>query len=195
MCSTSRIFAVLSCLLLAPLPAVRADRVCDNVRLPEQITAQGTRLVLNGMGIRRATFLKVHVYVAGLYVPQPSRDVDGILQAARPKQLTLHFLRDVSRGDMMEAIRDGLKDNAGPRLNAASQQHVQNLERLLPNLHSGTVLDLSYQPKRGLRIEADGHLIGVENDDAFANLLFHVWLGPKPPDDGLKQGLLGRSCD
>jgi hypothetical protein len=39
-------------------------------------------------------------------------------------------------------------------------------------------------------------LLGVENDDTFANLLFRVWLGAKPPDADLKAGLLGNAdCD
>jgi hypothetical protein len=188
---------ILACLLALGLcaepPAVHADRLCSNVRLPEKVDALGTALVLNGMGVRRATFLKVHVYVAGLYLSVPTRDPAAILSPAQPKQMTMRFVRNVSRSDMLSAIRDGLKDNVGAQLSKTTS-HVQSMARYLPDLHEGTLLTLSYLPKHGLRILADNRLIGVENDDIFANLLFQVWLGPKPPDGDLKQGLLGKPC-
>jgi hypothetical protein len=183
----------LSFALCASPLAVHADRLCSGTRLPEKIESLGVPLVLNGMGVRRATFLKVHVYVAGLYVPAATRDSAAILNPANPKQITMRFVRNVSRGDMLSTLRDSLKDNAGAALgdNAA---HMQNLERILPNLRDGMVLTLAYRPKYGLHVFADNRLIGVERDDTFANLLFQVWLGPKPPDGDLKQGLLGKPC-
>jgi hypothetical protein len=172
----------------------RADRVCAHVHLPEKIDSLGETLLLNGLGVRRATFLNVKVYVAGLYLARPTTSIPEILQPTRSKQLTLHFVRHVSRGDMLSAIRDGLHDNASAE-EAAAEQHVQSMERYLPDLHTGTVLRLAYRPKRGLQVFANDKLVGIEKDDTFANLLFRIWLGPKPPDSGLKAGLLGGECD
>jgi hypothetical protein len=180
---------------LLPLASpARADRVCAQVHLPEKIDSLGEALVLNGLGVRRATFLNVKVYVAGLYLARPTTSIPEILQPTRSKQLTLHFVRHVSRDDMLAAIREGLLDNASSEA-AAAEQHVLSMERYLPDLHSGTVLRLAYRAKRGLQVFADNKLVGVEKDDTFANLLFRIWLGPKPPDAGLKAGLLGGACD
>ena len=45
---------------------------CLKVKVPDSVKAGNTDLVLNGLGIRKATFVKVKVYVAGLYLPQKS---------------------------------------------------------------------------------------------------------------------------
>jgi hypothetical protein len=162
--------------------------------MPERAALPGETLQLNGVGIRRATFLNVHVYVAGLYVPRPTRLVAEIMRPSVSKQLTLRFVRDVSWKDMLSAIREGLHDNAGAQLQQA-EAHVLSMERYLPDLHTDTQLVLVFQPTQGLRVYANSKLVGLEKDDAFANLLFHIWLGPKPPDADLKTALLGGPCD
>ena len=60
-----------SLLALAVANAAHA-RECRGVDFPEQIQVHDTNLTLNGLGIRKATFLKVNVYVAALYVAQPA---------------------------------------------------------------------------------------------------------------------------
>jgi len=193
--STLLFLGVLSCsgLYLAQVSLVQADRSCGGVPVAERAEVPGETLQLNGAGIRRATFLGVHVYVASLYLPRPMRVAAEILQPSVSKQLTLRFVRDVSRKDMLSAIRDGLHDNAGAQAKEA-EAHVLSMERYLPDLHTGTQLKLVFQPKQGLRVFANDRLMGIEKDDAFANLLFHVWLGPKPPDSDLKKALLGGPC-
>jgi len=44
------------------------------VELPGTETVDGTKLVLNGMGLREATVLRVKAYVGGLYLEKPSSD-------------------------------------------------------------------------------------------------------------------------
>lgn len=193
-CRTFLVVCLALCGLLWGAPSAIADRACGGVRLPESVDVLGTHLVLNGAGIRRATVFNVHVYVAGLYLPRPMRDVAKILEPAQTKQIVLYFVRDVSRDEMLDAIREGIDKNAGPNQGEA-KKHMRSFERYLPELRAGTRLSLSYAPRRGLEVRHDGKLLGVEKDAEFAELLFRVWLGPKPPDADLKSGLLGAKCD
>jgi hypothetical protein len=187
-------FAV-ACGALLPKPApARADATCGDVRLPDQLEAFGTTLRLNGVGIRRATFLNVHVYVAGLYLEQRTRNAAAVLKPSVSKLLELHFVRDVSRKEMLDAMHEGLEKNAGPDLPAA-RKSMESFARYLPELHKGMRLRLAFHVGQGLEVRADGKLLGVERDDRFANLLFRIWLGEHPPDDELKAGLLGAPCD
>jgi hypothetical protein len=188
------LFAV-ACGGLFPGPApARADVVCDDVRLPDQLEAFGSTLRLNGVGIRRATFLNVHVYVAGLYLEQRTRSAAAALKPTASKLLELHFVRDVSRKEMLDALHEGLEKNAGPDLPAA-RKHMESFARYLPELHKGMRLRLAFRVGQGLEVRADGKLLGFERDDHFANLVFRIWLGEHPPDDDLKAGLLGAPCD
>jgi hypothetical protein len=72
-------------------------------------------LVLNGLGLRQATALKVSVYVAALYVPRASTDANAIIGASTPEQLILHFVRNVSRSDLTKAWDEGFAANAERR--------------------------------------------------------------------------------
>src|SRR5262245_6919743 len=47
-------------------PALGAE--CLAVKVPDSVKTGGADLVLNGLGIRKATFLEVKVYVAALYL-------------------------------------------------------------------------------------------------------------------------------
>ena len=47
---------------------------CQGVSFSEQAQVDGSTLTLNGLGLRQATFLKVNVYVAALYVANVSSD-------------------------------------------------------------------------------------------------------------------------
>lgn len=181
------------CGVLSAYPLVRADSSCGGVKLPAKVDAFGNTLVLNGAGIRHATVFNVQVYVAGLYLPRPTQDVAAILEPSQPKELSLHFTRDVSRSEMVDAIREGVENNAGAN-QAVAKQRMKHFERLIPELKDGSELRFAYDEARGLEIRHNGKLLGVEKNGAFAQLLFRVWLGSKPPDAKLKAGLLGGKC-
>ena len=44
----------------------------------------------------------------------------------------------------------------------------------------------------GFEVAQDGKTRGSVPGDAFARTLFTVWFGPKPGDENLKRGMLGR---
>lgn len=176
----------------APLTAAAAD-TCAGVTLPARSNAFGAELVQNGVGVREATFLNVDVYVAGLYVPHKTASVEQILKQDAPKLIVLHFVRDVSREEMGDALNDALRKNVGDEF-AAAHKHLQRFVDKLPPLRKGTQLSLAYRPGHGLELTVNGNALGTETDDHFANLVFRAWLGPRPPDQGLKAGLLGAPC-
>jgi hypothetical protein len=135
----------------------------------------------------------VDVYVAGLYVPHKTGSVNEILKQDEPKLIVLHFVRDVSREEMSDALNDALRKNVGDEF-AAAHKHLQRFIEKLPPLRKGTQLSLAYRPGHGMELTVDGKALGTETDDHFANLVFRAWLGPRPPDQELKVGLLGGPC-
>ena len=63
-------------------PARAGERA--GVSLPEKATVEGRTLILNGMGLRKATWLRVKVSVAGLYLEEKSLDAEDILRRVFP---------------------------------------------------------------------------------------------------------------
>ena len=160
------------------------------VTMPDTIDVAGTHLVLNGMGLRTATFLHVKVYVAGLYVPRVTSNPQAILAANAPRALVLRFVRGVGRGDIVKAWNEGFAKNATvPR--AQLQREIAQLDAWMPDFSKGDTLAFTIVPGQGVAVDINGARKGVIAGDAFAQSLLAIWLGPHPPNGELKRGLLG----
>lgn len=160
------------------------------VTMKDTINVAGKQLTLNGMGLREATVLKVDVYVAGLYLENPSSDPAQILASNETKTLVLKFVRDVDRDDIVKAWNDGFKNNAVVSV-ASLRPMIDQLNSWMRGFSDGDMLVFTYLPEEGLIVEVNGSRRGVIKNDDFARSLFAIWLGPKPPNAGLKKGLLG----
>ncbi|MGL1330330.1 chalcone isomerase family protein, partial [Vibrio parahaemolyticus] len=73
------------------------------------VQVNGRDLTLNGLGVRKATFLEVNVYVAAYYVGTPGRDPKLLIEADGPQQLTLQFVRNVGVNDLRKAFVEGFE--------------------------------------------------------------------------------------
>jgi hypothetical protein len=175
--------------LLGLSPSLSA-RELAGVNMPDRVASAGRSLVLNGMGIRKATFLKVKVYVAGLYLERKSADANTVIGSAQAKRLVLQFVRDVTRDQIVEAWQEGFEKNAGqdlPRLRA----RIRQLSGWMADLHAGDVLTFTSVPGSGVEVQVRGKITGTLPGDDFARALFSIFLGPEPPNADLKIGLLG----
>jgi hypothetical protein len=150
-------------------------------------------LVLNGLGARLATMLKVKVYVAGLYVKEHSHDPAAIIATDQPRYLELDFLRDVTKKEMTDAWTEGFKKNAGAKL-ASLTGDIDMLNAAMADLPKGSKLAFSYQPGTGTAVAIDGANKTVVPGADFASALISIWLGD-PPNKEVKTGLLGGDCD
>jgi len=166
---------------------------CEGVSFPEQVASGGATLHLNGLGLRQATFLKVDVYVAALYVAETSSDADVILASNAPKEIVLHFVRDVGHGDLSKGWDEGFEKNAKSQL-PALRERIEAFKGLMVDVQEGERLRFAYQPGAGVHVDINGKVQGTIAGDDFARALFSIWLGAQPPNADLKAGLLGGEC-
>jgi chalcone isomerase-like protein len=166
---------------------------CHGVNFPEQIQVQTSPLTLNGLGLRQATMLKINVYVAALYVAQKSTDANALLASPPPKQLVLHFVRDVDSADLKKAWEEGFASNAKAQL-PALKERIEKLKAWMVDMQSGQKLTFTHKPGAGIEVDINGTVKGTVEGDDFAKAFLSIWLGAKPPNPGLKAGLLGGTC-
>lgn len=165
-------------------------RECEGVELPNAVTVEGTRLVLNGMGVREATVFNVNVYVAGLYLENRSRDGNAIAAAEEKKRLVLRFVYEVDGADIREAFQEGFRQAGG-----GDQAAIRRLTGWMPNsVGEGDTFTFTYVPGTGLQVMINRRVRGTIEGADFARAFFGIWLGAHPPNAGLKTGLLGGSC-
>lgn len=144
--------------------------------------------MLNGMGLRTKYMIKV--YVAGLYLPQKSGEATAILKADMPKRLVMHFVRGVSKNQLTDGFSEGFEKNS-PDAVKSLKADIDRFFGALDAVKDGDELTFTYVPGAGTLVEGAGKEKLTIDGEAFAEMLFSVWLGPKPPNDLLKSGLLG----
>ncbi len=167
---------------------------CAGVGFPDQVQVGGSALVLNGLGLRQATMLKVDVYVAALYTASASSDASAILASQTPVQLVLQFVRDVGADDLTTAWEEGFEANAKAQLPALAER-LETLKSWMGDMRTGERLSFTHQPGAGVQVDVAGTAKGTIQGDDFARALLSIWLGAHPPNPGLKAGLLGGACD
>ena len=177
----------LLCTLLLALPL--AARELKGVTSPETMTFAGKELKLNGMGLRKKAIFKV--YVASLYVESTSKDAAVILGADGVRRVEMAMLRDLEKGKIVDAVKDGFAKNAGAGL-AALQARLDKFVAVIPDLKEGEKLSITYVPGKGTSISGNDGVekIAVEGKD-FADALFSVWIGKEPVSEDLRDGMLG----
>lgn len=182
--------------LLLPLvlgaPAFAAE--CREVQFPDSVKAGDADLVLNGLGLRKATFLKVKVYVAGLYLPRKQSDPGPILGADQAWRLVLRFVRDVDGSDIRDAFTEGFDKSTEGKAEALHER-IEKLNATIPDLKEGDRLVFTHDPAKGVAVELNDAAKGAVEGADFAAAMLGIWLGPEPPNEGLKAGLLGGECE
>jgi len=172
---------------------VAHSKECAGVSVPDQSQVEGSTLVLNGLGLRQATILKVNVYVAALYTAKATSDSNAILGSNTPKRLVLHFVRDVGAADLNKAWDEGFEANAKAQF-PALKQRVENLKSSMADMKTGEQLTFTHKPGGGIQVDVGGAAKGTIEGDDFARAFLSIWLGTKPPNANLKAGLLGGPC-
>jgi len=173
--------------ILAPLHAYALTK--DGIEFEDSTSDNlGHNLVINGAGTRKATLFRIKVYTAGLYLKKKSNNPEEILNSDTEKELVLVFHRDVSKEDIQDAWNGSFKDN-----NPDWQKYQEDFNLLLERCE-----DIVEGQKLVITIDQTGILVqppkGVafqSRDKDFARALLNIWLGPKPPNESLKEGLLG----
>jgi hypothetical protein len=185
--------AVLVLLFGGAAAAVAAPHECDGVSFPERIQAGGETLTLNGLGLRKATIFNIKVYVGALYVAHPSSDPEAVLSSPEPAEIELRFVFHVTAGQLRDAWREGFGKSAPGQL-AQLKSRIDQLDGWMTSVGSGQRMTFLRIPGVGIQYSLDGVPKGTLAGDDFARAFLAIWLGPSPPSEALRAGLLGGAC-
>ncbi|HVP53607.1 MAG TPA: chalcone isomerase family protein [Candidatus Eisenbacteria bacterium] len=159
------------------------------VTLPDSQQVAGKTLVLNGMGIRSKYMVKV--YVAGLYLEQKSSDANAIIKSDAPKQIVMQFVHGASKSQMTGAFDESFNDNT-PDAMKTMKADIDRLLGAIDAVKVGDKMVFTYVPGTGTTYSLNGSDKVTIAGPAFGQVMFSVWLGPKPPTSDLKKGMLGQ---
>ncbi len=159
----------------------------DGINFPDNTTVEGKNLILNGVGIRKATFLKIKVYYGGLYLEQKSKDTNFI-NTNSPKQIIMNFVREVTAKQLKETWTEGLE-----RANTNHAQLRSAMDQLathLVDVDKGDSIIVQFLSD-GVILNTKGKISPKLGNAEFSKGLLNVWF-TKPQDEDLRSGLLGK---
>lgn len=160
------------------------------VTMAETSMAGSEKLVLNGMALRSKAIFKV--YVAGLYLPAKSTDAGAVLAADQPRQVVMHWLRNVDKDAICGAWNEGLAANT-PNASAETKKAFETLCSYMTPSKTGDRFVFTYMPGEGTTVEVAGAKKGTIAGKEFADALFASWIGPKPgPGPDFRDALMGK---
>jgi hypothetical protein len=180
--------ATVTLLLVFVVIAPAGGRTLAGVDLPDTVVVDGTTLRLNGMGLRQATALRIKAYVGGLYLKEPSSDPAVVIDSRQPKRVTMQFLRDIDRNNLTSGWAASVREVGGKAMEPA----IAEFTALVPDVKTGDAMSFTWRPGGGLEVARGDAVRGAIAGDDFARALFTVWFGPKPGDENLKRGMLGK---
>lgn len=186
--------AVLAGVLLS-LSAAAAQVEVAGVKLDDTAEVAGTKLQLNGAGIRYKAIFKV--YVAALYVGKKIATPEEFFAAAGPKRISITMLREIDSNELGKAFTKGFEENA---TKGELSKLIPGLLRMgqvfsdQKKLMAGDSFTSDWIPGVGTVVTVKGKVQGEAfKEPEFFNALMRIWLGPHPADFQLKDALLGKA--
>ena len=188
--------ATAAALGLAALPPARAQGVdAAGVHFESSLQLAGSRLQLNGAGVRYKAIFKV--YAAGLYLGARATSTEAVLASTGPRRLHVVMLREIDANELGKLFTKGIEQNS------TREEFV----RIIPGtirmgeifstrkkLAVGESFSIDWIPGTGTVVLVNGKPVGEPIREAeFYGALLKIWLGKSPADHQLKAALLGHS--
>ena len=164
-------------------------------KIEDAIELQGSKLQLNGAGVRYRAVFKV--YAAGLYLGKKAGTPEEVFATPGPKRMSITLLREIDSNELGKAFTKGFEENS-PK---------NEMSKLIPGLIkmgqifsdqkkmvAGENFTIDWIPGTGTVITVKGKQQGEPfKEPEFYAALMRIWLGPNPADFKLKDALLGKA--
>lgn len=182
---------IVAILLVFTISAPASAKEISGMNLSDTHPAGKEQLLLNGAGLRTKMFIKV--YAGGLYLRKKDTDAQKIINADEPMAIRLHFVYDgVSHEKLIDAWNEGFAKATGG-IPAPLKESIDKFNSFFTEeARKGNIYDIAYTPGEGVSVFIKGKLMGTIRGLDFKKALFAIWLGDKPADNSLKQGMLGK---
>lgn len=179
---------ILCCLLLISLP-LNAKEIAGVIVQETVQTDDGKILHLNGAGLRSKFFFDI--YIAKLYMENPSSLADEVIAASGRKRVIMHFLHDkVEKEKLVAAWNDGFKGNTEPDKLSVLQERINTFNGFFEDAKKGDVIQLDFIPSQETVVTIANQEKGAIPGKDFNDALLGIWLGKKPVTKKLKDKLL-----
>jgi hypothetical protein len=185
--------ALLLCLAL-PAPASTEPTTAAGVKFEPTLDLGGSKLQLNGAGVRYKAVFKV--YAAGLYLEKKASTPAEVYALRGPKRISVTMLRDIDSTELGKLFSRGMEDNMDKAAFSKLIPGVLRMSQIFSEhkkLMAGEQFVVDWLPGTGTQVTVKGIPQGEPfKEPEFFNALLGIWLGSQPADWKLKDALLGK---
>ncbi|CAM4366096.1 chalcone isomerase family protein [Gillisia limnaea] len=168
-----------------------AQTKAAGVTIPNNVSFEGEKLVLNGVGVREKFWMDM--YAGALYLGSKSSDAKSIVNANDPMSLKLHMVSSLITSEkMIDAVNEGFENATNGKTSGISSEIAKFKAFFSDEINKEDVFDIVYIPSKGVLVYKNGKEKGSIKGMEFKKALFGIWLSDKPADKKLKQGMLGK---
>ena len=187
---------LLAATLTLAVPAALAQATVSGVKFEETTEVRGSRLQLNGAGVRYKAVFKV--YAAGLYLTRKAGSTEEVLAAPGAKRISVTMLRDIESSELGKLFSRGIEDNMEKKEFSKLIPGVLRMSQIFSDtrkLSAGDTFLIDWVPGTGTVLTIKGVSQSEPfKEPEFYNALMRIWLGPNPADWKLKDALLGKAA-
>ena len=190
----SMLLSILAAAAIAlPLPGTAQTTDVAGVKFEPAPQVAGSKLQLNGAGVRYKAVFKV--YAAALYLNAKATTPEAVLAAPGPKRMQIVMLRDIDGNELGKLFTRGMQDNA-PReefsKSIAGTMKMSDIFSARKKLLTGESFSIDWLPGTGTVIMVNGKPAAEPiKEPEFYSAMMKIWLGKSPADAQLKDALLG----
>lgn len=185
--------ALLLCLAL-PAPASTEPTTAAGVKFEPTLDLGGSKLQLNGAGVRYKAVFKV--YAAGLYLEKKASTPAEVYALRGPKRISVTMLRNIDSTELGKLFSRGMEDNMDKAAFSKLIPGVLRMSQIFSEhkkLMAGEQFVVDWLPGTGTQVTVKGVPQGEPfKEPEFFNALLGIWLGSQPADWKLKDALLGK---
>lgn len=176
--------------LVATVFSVNAQVTVSGVKVDGKMSLEGESLVLNGAGIREKMW--IDLYVGSLYVTKKSTNAQDIIDSKDAAAIQLNIVSGmISSEKMITAVNEGF-ENSTNKNTAPLKAKIDKFKGFFKDeIVKGDIFIIMYNGSE-VTVYKNGVKKGSVDGHDFKKALFGIWLGKKPADDDLKDGMLGK---
>ncbi len=174
-------------MLVFSASALNAQTKVGDVTLPNSVNLLGEEMSLNGAGMREKMW--IDLYAGGLYLKKKSNNANKIINDNKPMAIKLQIVSGmVTQEKMISAVTDGFENSKSGH--ASKSDKAAFIACFNDEIVKEDIFDIVYSNGKTVVFKngtEKGSIKGLE----FKKALFDIWLGKKPADKDLKDGMLG----
>ena len=166
--------------------------VLEGQRFEDTAVLSERTLRLNGLGLRGVAWVKA--FVAGLYLPAPTKDAAQVIAMPGPKRMRLKIMLAAPSHELTKSLIRRITRHEPESVQAQLGDRLPKLASLidsLGDLEAGDTIDLDYVPDKGVSLRHNDKAVGaaLPGEDLYRAVL-KIFVGEQPVDPRMKEGLL-----